>query len=153
MWLACFPGTSVIGWAYLAVPNLKLGAQAARLPQLYSTADEGRRAACAPSYWSITNLTTAKSITTFFHNLSSHKAFRSTAVAAMVTAIVLASFSSLKTRSQTAVPDYKNAGLSVDERVADLLKRMTVEEKVAQLTCLWAQRPQVVPQTDFSTDR
>ena len=71
----------------------------------------------------------------------------------MVIAIVLASFSSLKTRSQTAVPDYKNPRLSVDERVADLLKRMTVEEKVAQLTCLWAQRPQVVPQTDFSTDR
>jgi beta-glucosidase len=55
--------------------------------------------------------------------------------------------------SQTATPDYKNPKLSVDARVADLLKRMTVEEKVAQLTCLWMQRPQVNPQTDFSTDR
>jgi beta-glucosidase-like glycosyl hydrolase len=57
------------------------------------------------------------------------------------------------TRSQDGAPDYKNPNLSVDARVADLLKRMTVEEKVAQLTCLWSQRPQAKPQTDFSTDR
>jgi beta-glucosidase len=57
------------------------------------------------------------------------------------------------TRSQDGAPDYKNPNLSVDARVADLLKRMTVEEKVAQLTCLWGQRPQAKPQTDFSTDR
>lgn len=57
------------------------------------------------------------------------------------------------TRSQGDAPAYKNPNLSVDERVADLLKRMTVEEKVAQLTCVWGQRPQVKPQTDFSTDR
>ena len=50
-------------------------------------------------------------------------------------------------------PDYKNANLPVDRRVADLLSRMTIEEKVAQLICLWANRPQVGPQTDFSTDR
>ena len=50
-------------------------------------------------------------------------------------------------------PDYKNARLPVERRVADLLSRMTLEEKVAQLTCLWANRPQVNPQTDFSTDR
>jgi beta-glucosidase len=37
--------------------------------------------------------------------------------------------------------------------VADLLGRMTLEEKVAQLTCLWTTRPQMGPQTDFSTDR
>ena len=49
--------------------------------------------------------------------------------------------------------DYKNPRLPVDRRVADLLSRMTLEEKVAQLTCLWANRPQVNPQTDFSTDR
>jgi beta-glucosidase len=30
---------------------------------------------------------------------------------------------------------------------------MTLEEKVAQLTCLWQQRPQIKPQGDFSTDR
>ena len=50
-------------------------------------------------------------------------------------------------------PDYKNPNLPVERRVADLLSRMTLEEKVAQLTCLWANRPQVNPQTDFATDR
>src|SRR5215510_13997473 len=52
-----------------------------------------------------------------------------------------------------ARPDYKNPSLPVDRRVADLLSRMTLAEKVAQLTCLWTNRPQVNPQTDFSTDR
>jgi len=48
---------------------------------------------------------------------------------------------------------YKNPGLPVEQRVADLLPRMTLEEKVAQLTCLWTNRPQVNPQTDFANDR
>jgi beta-glucosidase len=55
--------------------------------------------------------------------------------------------------SQQAPPAYKNPRLPVDQRVADLLSRMTLEEKVAQLTCLWITRPQVKPFTDFSTDR
>ena len=50
-------------------------------------------------------------------------------------------------------PDYKNPNLPVERRVADLLSRMTLEEKVAQLVCLWGNRPQIGPQTDFSTDR
>ena len=58
-----------------------------------------------------------------------------------------------KMNSQEKVPDYKNPRLPVEKRVADLLSRMTLEEKVAQLTCLWGGRPQVNPQTDFSTDR
>src|SRR5258708_4995602 len=57
------------------------------------------------------------------------------------------------THSQARTPDYKNARLPVEQRVADLLSRMTLEEKVAQLTCLWSERPQVKPQSDFSTDR
>jgi beta-glucosidase len=56
-------------------------------------------------------------------------------------------------RSQGKAPDYKNPRLPVDIRVADLLSRMTLEEKIAQLTCLWSNRPQVGPQTDFATDR
>ena len=55
--------------------------------------------------------------------------------------------------TQGQSPDYKNARLPVERRVSDLLVRMTLEEKVAQLVCLWAERPQVKPQTDFSTDR
>ncbi|AJY46341.1 glycoside hydrolase family 3 N-terminal domain-containing protein [Martelella endophytica] len=34
-------------------------------------------------------------------------------------------------------PDYKNAGLSIEVRISDLLKRMTVEEKIAQLHAAW----------------
>jgi beta-glucosidase len=86
-------------------------------------------------------------------NTGVRKVLKLAAIASMVLSVVLASFPFLKIRSQTTTPDYKNPRLSVDERVADLLKRMTVEEKVAQLTCLWQQRPQTGPQTDFSTDR
>jgi len=56
-------------------------------------------------------------------------------------------------RSQTAVPDYKNPRLPVEQRVDDLLSRMTLEEKVAQLTALWQQRPQAKPQPDFVNGR
>jgi beta-glucosidase len=55
-------------------------------------------------------------------------------------------------RSQEQPPAYKNPRLPVDQRVADLLGRMTLEEKVAQLVCLWTQKPQVGP-TNFATDR
>jgi beta-glucosidase len=55
-------------------------------------------------------------------------------------------------RVQVKVADYKNPRLSVERRVTDLLSRMTLEEKVAQLVCLWSERPQVKSQTDFSTD-
>jgi beta-glucosidase len=62
-------------------------------------------------------------------------------------------FSPLKLQSQTATPDYKNPNLSVDQRVADLLKRMTLEEKVAQVTCLWQSRPEMKDPGDLSADR
>ena len=55
--------------------------------------------------------------------------------------------------SQEKLPDYKNSRLPVDRRVADLLSRMTLEEKIAQLVCLWGSRPQANPQTNFATDR
>jgi beta-glucosidase len=58
-----------------------------------------------------------------------------------------------ETHSQQKAPDYKNPRLPVDQRVADLLSRMTLEEKVAQMVCLWTGRPQTKPQTDFSRDR
>lgn len=56
-------------------------------------------------------------------------------------------------QAQTQSPAYRNPRLPVDQRVADLLGQMTVEEKVAQLVCLWGERPQASPQTNFSTDR
>lgn len=50
-------------------------------------------------------------------------------------------------------PIYRNAQLPLDERVSDLLKRMTLEEKVAQLTCLWIRKPQVGDDNSFTADR
>src|SRR5437762_1931929 len=38
-----------------------------------------------------------------------------------------------KTKPQDSTPKYRNPSLTVDERVADLLPRMTLEEKVQQL--------------------
>ncbi|MDQ2747562.1 MAG: glycoside hydrolase family 3 C-terminal domain-containing protein, partial [Acidobacteriota bacterium] len=44
-------------------------------------------------------------------------------------------------KAQTETPPYKNAKLPIDERVKDLLSRMTLEEKVAQMECLWMEKP------------
>jgi beta-glucosidase len=35
---------------------------------------------------------------------------------------------------------YQSANLPIGDRVADLLKRMTLEEKAAQMTCIWQQK-------------
>jgi beta-glucosidase len=40
-------------------------------------------------------------------------------------------------KEQNDNPAYKNAQLPVEERVTDLLKRMTLKEKVAQMQCVW----------------
>ncbi|RPH32463.1 beta-glucosidase, partial [bacterium] len=37
-------------------------------------------------------------------------------------------------------PDYRNPNLPVNRRVADLLSRMTLQEKVAQMLCVWGQK-------------
>jgi beta-glucosidase len=44
--------------------------------------------------------------------------------------------------SQAQAPDYQNPRLPIEQRVADLLSRMTIEEKVAQVTTLWVRKPQ-----------
>src|SRR5215468_11165212 len=55
-------------------------------------------------------------------------------------------------RAQEA-PDYRNPNLPVERRVADLLSRMTVEEKVAQITTLWTRKPNQKPHDWSMTDR
>src|SRR5215468_9389251 len=55
-------------------------------------------------------------------------------------------------RAQEA-PDYRNPNLPVERRVADLLSRMTVEEKVAQITTLWVGKPNQKPHDWSMADR
>lgn len=47
------------------------------------------------------------------------------------------------TATTTTYP-YQNAELHVAERVADLLARMTVEEKAAQMTCIWNKKAELL---------
>ena len=49
--------------------------------------------------------------------------------------MLTAALSLLASRCGDNTPAYKNAGLSTDKRVADLLERMTPEEKIGQLIC------------------
>jgi beta-glucosidase len=62
---------------------------------------------------------------------------------------------------QQGAPAYRSPSLPIEQRVADLLSRMTLEEKVAQLECLWQNKPQIlnapgnfdVDHGDFSEQR
>ncbi len=64
--------------------------------------------------------------------------------AVLVLTVILSSVFSvsqyLQTNAQTELP-YKNPRLSIEERVKDLLSRMTLEEKVAQMMCVWMEKP------------
>jgi beta-glucosidase len=59
-------------------------------------------------------------------------------------AITLVFFAALsfgnKSKAQTALP-FQNPNLPIDERVKDLLGRMTLEEKTAQMMCVWMGKP------------
>jgi len=48
--------------------------------------------------------------------------------------------------------DYKNPKLKVDDRVSDLLNRMTIEEKVAQMLCIWGQKKSLFYDKDGNLD-
>jgi beta-glucosidase len=47
---------------------------------------------------------------------------------------------------------YRNPELPVAKRVADLLKRMTLEEKVAQMTCVWQKKTEMLVDADGNFD-
>jgi len=54
-------------------------------------------------------------------------------IASKLIVIVFLSSASLLTRAQEKLPDYKNPNLSIEKRVDDLISRMTLEEKIAQM--------------------
>ncbi len=49
-------------------------------------------------------------------------------------------FVSAKTAAEKKMP-YQDSQLSIDERVKDLLSRMTLDEKAAQMMCVWMEKP------------
>jgi beta-glucosidase len=51
-----------------------------------------------------------------------------------------------------AVPAYKNANLPAERRVKDLLSRMTLQEKAAQMLCIWQQKPQTLVDAEGNFD-
>jgi beta-glucosidase len=52
------------------------------------------------------------------------------------------------------MPVYKQASAPVSARVEDLLKRMTLEEKIAQMQCLWQKKVDVQnPDSSFSPEK
>jgi beta-glucosidase len=53
-------------------------------------------------------------------------------------------FLSLALSSVGQTPAYKNRSLSPEQRTADLLKRMTLDEKVLQTQCLWIQKSRIL---------
>ena len=71
------------------------------------------------------------------------------AIAATALTPVLAAPAQAQT-AQAGKPLYKDAGQSVDARVDDLLARMTLEEKVAQLVAIWLKKDAIqTPSGDF----
>lgn len=80
-------------------------------------------------------------------NLSKHKNYsvkpvRRILFAAVVLSVLISSMLPARVlKAQGEQLPYRNPGLSIDERVKDLLGRMTLEEKAAQMTCLWMEKP------------
>src|SRR5579859_3003215 len=69
----------------------------------------------------------------------------------VATAILLLGISAVG-RAQD-LPAYKNPKLSVEQRVADLLARMTLEEKLSQIDSAWENAGFVIPGQPFFVDK
>src|SRR5262245_30645489 len=61
-------------------------------------------------------------------------------------ALATTTFSALgaNARAGNDVPIYKKPDAPLEQRVEDLLGRMTLEEKIAQITCIWDRKRQVL---------
>jgi len=56
------------------------------------------------------------------------------------------------TNLKESEPMYKNPNIPVDERVEDLVSRMTLDEKIAQIMCIWGMKQQLILNEDGSFD-
>ena len=57
-----------------------------------------------------------------------------------------------KRGGSNSVLPYRNPALSAEKRVKDLLSRMTLEEKAAQMLCIWQKKPQTLVDADGNFD-
>jgi len=71
------------------------------------------------------------------------------ATATMLAVLVLPAAADAQARRES--PIYKNASAPIEQRVEDLLSRMTLEEKIAQITTVWTRKNAVLtaPDGDF----
>jgi beta-glucosidase len=57
-----------------------------------------------------------------------------------------------RTSRSSALPAYKNSGMASAKRVKDLLSRMTLEEKAAQMQCVWQKKAETLVDTEGNFD-
>jgi beta-glucosidase len=57
-----------------------------------------------------------------------------------------------KKSGRVGAPAYKNASLASARRVQDLLSRMTLEEKAAQMLCIWQKKPETMTDAEGNFD-
>jgi beta-glucosidase-like glycosyl hydrolase len=63
---------------------------------------------------------------------------------------VVLTASAASARPHQDIPVYKDPDAPVEQRVEDLLSRMTLEEKIAQITCIWNRKQEfLTPAGDF----
>ncbi|HEV2130565.1 MAG TPA: hypothetical protein VGR27_05660, partial [Longimicrobiaceae bacterium] len=55
--------------------------------------------------------------------------------------------------AEAEVAPYRNADLPAEERVQDLLSRMTLQEKAAQMMCVWQQKAETLVDAHGNFDR
>ncbi len=55
-------------------------------------------------------------------------------------------------KASNSLPAYKNPALPSARRVKDLLARMTLEEKAAQMMCIWQKKPETLVDADGNFD-
>jgi beta-glucosidase len=58
----------------------------------------------------------------------------------------------MKKKSAAKIPPYKNPALPAEKRVKDLLARMTLEEKAAQMVSIWQEKSQKIQDADGKFD-
>ena len=68
--------------------------------------------------------------------------FGASSLALSVGALTAATATGALAKAKEKLP-YKDAGLATEARVADLLGRMTLEEKVAQMECVWQEKGKI----------